>query len=281
MVRTVASLGTRGETVSTSPLPEQQRAPSAKPFALRVRDLRAGYRGVLALDGVSFDLPAGSLTALIGPNGAGKSTLFQALLGLLPLQTGRIEVADGKGALRFGYLPQSSALDLEFPVTVRDVVAMGRYARLGPGRWPTRRDWAVVEECLRQVGMADYGDRPIGELSGGQRQRVLLARALAQQAPILLLDEPVSGVDTLSQQAVMALLASLAAQGTTILMATHDLAAVSERFTHVVCLNRRVIAQGPPEAVLTESVLNQTYHSRMVLVRVEGKLYAVDTGSDD
>jgi ABC-type Mn2+/Zn2+ transport system ATPase subunit len=270
--------------VSVNPLGDPRRLLAPRPIALRVRDLRAGYRGVLALDGVSFDLPAGSLTALIGPNGAGKSTLFQALLGLLPLRGGQIEVGAGYlrgGARPFGYLPQSSALDLDFPVTVRDVVAMGRYARLGPVRRPTAHDWAVVDACLRQVGLAEFGERHISELSGGQRQRVLLARALAQEAPILLLDEPVSGVDTLSQQAVMAVLAELAARGTTILMATHDLALVSQRFDHVVCLNRRVIAQGPPEAVLTESVLNQTYHTRMVLVRVEGKLYALDTGSDD
>ncbi len=252
--------------------------------ALSVQGLRAGYRSVLALDGVTFQVPRGSLTALIGPNGAGKSTLFQALLGLISPLAGTIEI-DGvrHGAARhaFGYLPQTSQVDLDFPVTVRDVVVMGRYARLGPGRRPGAADWATVDRCLAQVGMADLADRRIGELSGGQRQRAFLARALAQEASILLLDEPVSGVDTLSQQAVLALLARLAGDGTTILVATHDLASVSERFDRVVCLNRRVIAQGPPDEVLTEGVLNETFNRRMVLVRVEGKLYAIDTGAHD
>src|SRR5579885_104584 len=246
-------------------------APAARPDrpALAVAGLRAGYRSVLALDGVSFDVPRGALAALVGPNGAGKSTLFQALLGLIRPLAGTIEVNGRSGAdarLAFGYLPQSSQVDLDFPVTVRDVVVMGRYARLGLGRRPGAADWAAVDRCLAQVGMADLAGRRIGELSGGQRQRVFLARALAQEASLLLLDEPVSGVDTLSQQAVLALLGRLAAAGTTILVATHDLASVSERFNHVICLNRRVIAQGPPDETLTESVLNETFDRRMVLV---------------
>ena len=249
---------------------------------LAVDGLRVGYRSVLALDAVTFQLPRGSLTAPIAPNGAGKSTLFQALLGLVTPWAGSIRlngksVAEGRFA--FGYLPQTDRLDLDFPVTAREVVVMGRYARIGPGRRPGATDWAVVERSLAQVGMADLAGRGIGELSGGQRQRVLLARALAQEAPMLLLDEPFSGVDTLSQQAVFALLTRLAADGTTILVATHDLGLVSERFDRVVCLNRRVIAQGPPDAVLTEATLSATYDRRLILVRVEGKLYAIDTGS--
>jgi ABC-type Mn2+/Zn2+ transport system ATPase subunit len=128
------------------------------------------------------------------------------------------------------------------------------------------------------VGISDLRARAIGALSGGQRQRVFLARALAQQAPILLLDEPVSGVDTLSQQAIISILQRLAADGTTIIVATHDLASAAEHFRYVLCVNRRLIAAGPPDDVLTEATLNATYDSRMVLVRVEGKLYAVDTG---
>ncbi len=252
------------------------------PAALTVQGLHAGYRSVVALEDVSFALPRGSLTALVGPNGAGKSTLFQALLGLITPWAGTIQVLGTERSKRhfaFGYVPQSSELDLDFPVTVRDVVAMGRYARLGPGRWPRAADWAVVDRSLTQVGMAALAERRIGELSGGQRQRVLLARALAQEAPVLLLDEPVSGVDTLSQQAVLAILTRLAREGSTILVATHDLALVAEYFDHVICLNRRLIAAGPTESVLTEEILNATFNSRMVLVRVEGKLYAVDTGT--
>jgi len=248
---------------------------------LAVEGLRAGYRSIQALDDVSFALPRGSLAALIGPNGAGKSTLFQALLGLVSPWAGTVRV-DGQPAgsypFAFGYVPQTNQVDLDFPVTVRDVVAMGRYARVGPGRRLGKVDWQVVDRSLAQVGMADLAARGIGELSGGQRQRVMLARALAQEATVLLLDEPTSGVDTLSQQAVLALLARLAAEGTTILVATHDLTLVSERFDQVICLNRRVVAVGPPETVLTGDTLNATYKSRMALVRVEGKLYAIDTG---
>lgn len=256
-------------------------APVAAP-ALRVRGLRAGYRAVVALEDVSFQVPRGSLTALIGPNGAGKSTVFQVLLGLLRPWAGTIEV-DGRplGARRhrFGYLPQTGRYDLEFPVTVRDVVVMGRYARLGPGRWPGARDWQVVERCLAEVGMADLADRSFSELSGGQRQRVLLARALAQEAPVLLLDEPVSNVDALSQETVLALLQRLARKGTTVLVATHDLHAVSLRFDWVVCLNRRVIAEGPAADVLTRETLDATFGSHLGLVEIGGKLYGVDTGT--
>ncbi|HZU05804.1 MAG TPA: metal ABC transporter ATP-binding protein [Chloroflexota bacterium] len=261
------------------------RAPGARPGEaaplLQVEGVRAGYGSLLVLEDVSFTLERGSLTALVGPNGAGKSTLFQVLLGLLAPWAGTVRV-QGRPVrecrFAFGYLPQHSQLDLDFPVTVRDVVMMGRYARLGPGRWPGPADRAVVERCLAEVGLAELAERPFGELSGGQRQRILLARALAQEAPLLLLDEPLSEVDTVSQQAVFAVLARLAAQGAAILVATHDLALVSARFDRVICLNRRVIADGPPAAVLTEETLTATYQSRMVLVRVEGKTYAVDTG---
>jgi ABC-type Mn2+/Zn2+ transport system ATPase subunit len=259
---------------------DEHSAPVAEP-AVVVEGLYAGYGSVAALEDVSFALPAGQLTALIGPNGAGKSTLFQTLLGLLRPWAGAISVAgppSGDRRPAFGYLPQSGQLDLDFPVTVRDVVVMGRYAGLGPGRRPGAADWAVVDRCLHEVGLSELAGRRIGELSGGQRQRVLLARALAQEAPVLLLDEPVSGVDTLSQETIFALLRHLAAQGTTILVATHDLASVSERFDCVVCLNRRVVAVGSAASVLSEATLNATYDSRLALVRIEGKLYAVDTG---
>jgi ABC-type Mn2+/Zn2+ transport system ATPase subunit len=256
-------------------------APAQAAPALSVRGLTAGYRDVLALDDVSFDVPRGALTALIGPNGAGKSTLLQALLGVLKPWRGTVSVAGhpaGRTAGLFGYMPQGSAVDWDFPVTVQDVVAMGRYGRVGPGRRLGAADWAAVERALGQVGLADLRARAIGALSGGQRQRVFLARALAQQAPILLLDEPVSGVDTLSQQAIISILQRLAADGTTIVVATHDLASAAEHFSYVLCVNRRLIAAGPPDDVLTEATLNATYDSRVVLVRVEGKLYAVDTG---
>lgn len=261
--------------------PEGAPAPLAAP-ALWVHGLRAGYRSVVALEDVTFQVPRGSLAALIGPNGAGKSTVFHVLLGLLRPWAGTIEVEGRPLAARrraFGYLPQTGRYDLEFPVTVRDVVVMGRYARLGPGRWPGARDWQVVERCLAEVGMTDLADRSFSELSGGQRQRVLLARALAQEAPVLLLDEPVSNVDVLSQETVLALLERLTREGTTVLVATHDLHAVSLRFDWVVCLNRRVIAEGPAARVLTRESLDATFGSQLGLVEIGGKLYGLDTGT--
>ena len=260
---------------------EHRPAVVSQATALTLHGVRAGYQSTLALNDVSFSLPRGALAALIGPNGAGKSTLFQTLLGLVKPWGGSIQVANrpsGEYRFAFGYLPQTGQLDLDFPVIVRDVVMMGRYARLGVGRQPGAVDRAVVERCLHEVGMTELAGRGIAELSGGQRQRVLLARALAQEAPILLLDEPVSGVDALSQQTIFELLSRLAAQGTTILVATHDLGSVAERFDWVVCLNRVVVAAGPAAEVLTQDVLNATFHSRLALVRIEGRLYAVDTG---
>ncbi len=262
------------------PLPAVGSATQPMPAALTITGLTAGYRDVLALDEVSFSVPRGALAALIGPNGAGKSTLLQVLLGVLKPWQGTITVAGhpAGGAGRFGYMPQSSQVDWDFPVTVQDVVAMGRYAHRGPGRRLGAADWAAVEQALVQVGMETLRERAIGALSGGQRQRVFLARALAQEAPILLLDEPASGVDALSEQAIISILQRLAAAGTTIIVATHDLASAAEHFSYVLCLNRRLVAAGPTDTTLTEATLNATYDSRMVLVRVGERLYAVDTG---
>jgi manganese transport system ATP-binding protein len=252
--------------------------------ALVLDGVTAGYGRTVALEEVRIRVPRGKLTALVGPNGAGKSTLFRVLLGLLRPTAGRVLV-DGRdlraARLAFGYMPQSSQVDLGFPASVRDVVAMGRYARAGVGRRLDAGDWRVVDRSLGQVGLANLADEPIGALSGGQRQRALLARALAQEGSVLLLDEPISSVDVGSQQAILEVLARVAAEGTTVLVATHDLNVVLQAFDEVVCLNRRVVAAGPPATTLSEETLSTTFGHRLVLVQIEGKLYAVDTGAGE
>jgi ABC-type Mn2+/Zn2+ transport system ATPase subunit len=221
---------------------------------LRVEGLRVGYNGTPALDGVSLVVPHGGQVAVVGPNGAGKSTLFKAVVGLLRPQAGRILIhgrPPGDQTDPVAYVPQREEVDWRFPVTVRDVVTMGRYGRLGPLKRPQPADREAVRRALDQLGIADLAARPIGELSGGQQQRVFLARALAQEPHVLLLDEPFTGVDARAREAVLALLAELRAQGITVLVSTHDMETASQRFELVALLNGRLVAYGTPAEVFT------------------------------
>jgi manganese/iron transport system ATP-binding protein/manganese/zinc/iron transport system ATP- binding protein len=252
----------------------QRSAQAAEPSwhdCLEVRHLAAGYDDVPAIRDVTFAVPPGQLVGVIGPNGAGKTTLFKAILGLIPLQEGRILLHEKEAHAQrslMGYVPQVDDLDRRFPVNVRDVVMMGRYPRIGWVRRPGAEDEAAVRAALERVDMVDLARRQIGRLSGGQLQRVLLARVLAQDPHLLLLDEPVSGVDTATQHAVFAVLEDLRDAGKTVLVATHDLNCVVERFDRVVCLNRRLVAYGAPAQVFRESVLEETYGSHLMIVRV-------------
>ncbi len=252
----------------------QRSAHAAEPpwhYCLEVRDLAAGYDDVPAIRDVTFAVPPGQMVGVIGPNGAGKTTLFKAILGLIPLQGGRVLLhdreADSQRSL-MGYVPQIDDLYRRFPVTVRDVVMMGRYPRIGWVRRPRAEDASAVQGALDRVDMAELAHRQIGRLSGGQLQRVLLARVLAQDPHLLLLDEPVSGVDTTTQHAVFAVLEALRDAGKTVVVATHDLNCVVERFDQVLCLNRRLVAYGPPAQVFREPVLEETYGSHLMIVRV-------------
>jgi len=209
-------------------------------------------RGAPALVDVTLSVPHGAQVAVVGPNGAGKSTLFKALVGLLPLRSGHISVHgrppnDQQDPI--AYVPQREEVDWRFPVSVRDVVAMGRYGRLGPLRRLRPADRAAVDEALASLGLADLAERPIAELSGGQQQRVFLARAVAQEPHVLLLDEPFTGVDAAVRESVLAVLAELRARQVTVLASTHDLRLASERFELVALLNGRLIAYGPPAEV--------------------------------
>ncbi len=205
-----------------------------------------------ALLDVSLTVPHGAQVAVVGPNGAGKSTLFKALVGLLPLRSGRISIHgrppnDQEDPI--AYVPQREEVDWRFPVSVRDVVAMGRYGRVRPLRRLRAADHAAVDEALAGLDLAPLADRPIAELSGGQQQRVFLARALAQEPHVLLLDEPFTGVDAAVRESVLSVLEDLRAREVTALVSTHDLRLASERFELVALLNRRLVAYGAPADV--------------------------------
>ncbi len=240
-------------------------------YCLDVRELTAGYDGRPAIEGITFAIPPGQMVGVIGPNGAGKSTLFKAILGLIPRQQGEILLHEAPALSQramMGYLPQLDEINRAFPVLVKDVVMMGRYPRVGWCRRPGPEDAEAVHRALKCVDLASDARTQIGRLSGGQQQRAFLARVLAQDPHLLLLDEPVSGVDTTTQHAIFALLDDLRKSGKTIVVATHDLNCVIERFDQVLCLNRRVIAYGPPQEVFREDILDRTYGHHLMVVQV-------------
>jgi len=229
---------------------------------LSVTGLTVIYNREPAIQGVTFDVLAGERVAIIGPNGAGKSTLIKTVMGLLQAQAGTVRV---QGDTRFclGYVPQHEGVDWDFPVTVREVVMMGRVRHIGWLRRAGRDQWAAVDAALARVGMSDLADRQIGELSGGQRRRVFIGRALAQQANILLLDEPFSGVDASAQAGLMDVLDALNGDGLTVILCTHDLGLAFSRFDKVLALRRELIAYGAPAAVYQPDVLAKLYSGQL------------------
>lgn len=235
------------------------------------------YNSTPALLDVSFAVGVGERVAVVGPNGAGKSTLFKVIAGILRPTAGTVRVfGHPPGAhLCIGYVPQRSQIDWSFPVTVTDVVMMGRSGKIGLFRWPRGRDWEIVRRALRQVDMEALADRPIGELSGGQQQRVFLARALAQEAEILLLDEPLTGLDTPGQETLLAILDRLREQGIIVLVATHDLDQAATHFDRVMLLNRRLIALGPPAEALSPAHLLKAYGGHLHVLPGEGETPAM------
>lgn len=247
---------------------DSTRTRASRDLALDVRGLRVSYGAQPVLDDVTFALPAGQLVGIIGPNGAGKTTMLKAILGLVPAEAGTI-MASGAAIRRRGghvaYVPQRDAINWRFPASVADVVLMGRYGRLGWFKRPSAQDRAIAQHCLEQVGMRDFAARPVAALSGGQQQRVFLARALAQEPEVLLLDEPISGVDAPTQDIILAILDDLADQGKTLLLTTHDLRCNMEHFDALLALNRHLVALGPVDQVLTPEVLTRTYGTQVVL----------------
>ena len=218
--------------------------------------------GVRVLENVSFAAGPGTLVGVVGPNGSGKSTLFNAMAGLIPYEEGSISIygkPPGEARGHIAYVPQRESVNWRFPVTVSDVVMLGRTRQIGWLRNPRKKDREIIQQCLDRVGMWHRRSALMTELSGGQRQRVFVARALAQEAEILLLDEAFSGVDVASQESLVAILRDLRDEGTTILLVTHDLTGMAQRLDACLCLNRHVCCYGPPEEAFTPEVLQELY----------------------
>ncbi|HEV8296226.1 MAG TPA: metal ABC transporter ATP-binding protein [Acidimicrobiales bacterium] len=237
--------------------------------ALHVHDLSVAYDRDVVLREVHLRLAPGESVALIGPNGAGKSTFIKAILGLVPATSGWVEVlgsAPQDARARVAYVPQVDLLDPQFPVTVFQVALMGRYRRVGWFRRPNAVDRAAARDALAEVGLADRADDTFGVLSGGQRQRVLIARAIAQEAELLLLDEPFNGVDAVTQDVLIDVLGRLRAAGTAVVMATHDISVAHLACGHACLLNRRQVAFGPLEQALTAGTLKETYGEHAVVL---------------
>ena len=236
--------------------------PTASPFD--ASGLTVAWGGRPVLWNVDLRLPAQGMSAVVGPNGAGKSTLIKAALGLAPVLTGQVRLLGEPAARvrrRIAYMPQRNSVDWDFPVSVRDVAAMGLYGQVGWLRRLGKRHLEAADAALERVGLVDFRHRQIGRLSGGQQQRVFLARALAQEAELLLLDEPFSGIDAASEGAILGVLAELEREGRHIVCIHHDLGTVAAYFDHVTLLNAVVVASGPPAEALAEDTLRRAYNA--------------------
>jgi manganese/iron transport system ATP-binding protein len=257
------------QRISQSAISDQQSAIPSEPAQLELRGVSAGYDGSLVLDDVSFQAPHGARVAIVGPNGAGKSTLFKVLVGLLPARRGEVLIHGlplGAHQDCVAYVPQHNDIDWRFPVTVSDVVMMGRYGQLGWTRRPSPLDREIVLHSLAQLRITDLAQRSIGELSGGQQQRVFLARALTQEPHILLMDEPFTGVDAATQEAMLELLDDLSTQQVTVMISTHDLNLAASRFKQVLLLNHRVVAYGAVHEVFTPQTLGQAFSGQVLML---------------
>jgi manganese/zinc/iron transport system ATP- binding protein len=236
---------------------------------LEIHDMTVAYHRKPVLWDIDLVVPEGKLVGIVGPNGAGKSTLIKAVLGLLPLVSGRVEIYGlpyQRQRHLVGYVPQRESVDWDFPVTALDVVTMGTYGRLGWIRRPGKAEREWSRQCLTQVGMGPYAERQIRQLSGGQQQRVFLARALAQDAQIYFMDEPFAGVDAATEHAIVALLQELRGRGKTVFVVHHDLQTVRRYFDYVILLNMRLVEAGPTESTFNEENLQRTFGGRLTIL---------------
>ncbi len=243
--------------------------------SLEVHDLTVSYHRRPVLWDIDFEMPEGKLVAIVGPNGAGKSTLIKAIMGLVPPASGYVKIFGQSledARPRVGYVPQRNSVDWDFPTNVLDVVLMGRYGRIGLFRRPRAADRDVATDALRQVGIADLAKRQISQLSGGQQQRVFIARALAQDVDLYLMDEPFVGVDAATEGAIIELLREMRRRGKTVVVVHHDLGTVRDYFDWVLLLNLRLVAFGPLEEVFTDTLLQQTYGGRLNILTEVGEL---------
>ncbi|MEM7749662.1 MAG: metal ABC transporter ATP-binding protein [Pseudomonadota bacterium] len=249
-------------------LPDQQRSDAA----LTVQGLTVSYGEKPAVFSVDAVFPTGEMIAIVGPNGAGKSTLLKAVLGIVPSLSGRVSVFGApleQARHRLAYVPQRTSVDWDFPTRVIDVVMMGLYRELGLLRIVRSHHREKALDALDRVGMADFAERQIGQLSGGQQQRVFLARSLAQDADLYLLDEPFAGVDAATEKAIVDVLKHLRDQKRTVVCVHHDLTTVPNYFDRVLLINVRKIAEGPVDTTFTEENLQTTYGGRLATAQIE------------
>ncbi len=259
--------------------PHEPTAPLLRAEALGLR-----YETGAALEEVSFELQPGERLAIVGPNGAGKSTLIKIIAGVLAATQGRVNIYGHEpgGHICIAYLTQRSQVDWSFPVTVADVVMMGRVGKLGLFRNPRRADWEIVQHALETVDMTQHAKRQISQLSGGQQQRMFIARALTQEAELMLMDEPLTGLDVNSQEIIFQILDQLKQRGVTVLVSLHDLKLAARRFDRVMLLNHRMLGIGSAVAVLTPENLLAAYGGHLHLVPTsDGMLALGDTCCDE
>ena len=257
-------------TTTVAPTPTMQAVTAAPSVpALEVHDLTVSYQRKPVLWNVDLAVPPGKLVGILGPNGAGKSTLIKAVMGLIPLSSGWVQVfgkpVDAQRD-KVAYVPQRESVDWTFPVTAMDVVLMGRYGSIPWFRRIGRRERELARQALEKVGMLPYAARQISNLSGGQQQRVFLARALVQDSEIYLMDEPFAGVDAATESAIVKLLQDLREAGKTVLLVHHDLQSAKEYFDMLILLNMRLVAFGPTEQVFTPELLQKTYGGRLTIL---------------
>ena len=262
-----AAAGRRRRAAATVGLATGAEHPHEAPVS--IHDMTVAYQQRPVLWDVDYDAPEGSLVGIVGPNGAGKSTLLKAVLDLVPKASGRVMIY-GQPYRRqrrlVGYVPQRESIDWDFPVSALDVVLMGRYGRIGWFRPVTRAHRRAALDALARVGLADLARRQISQLSGGQQQRVFLARALAQEARVYFMDEPLASVDATTERTIIAILRELRDEGRTVLVVHHDLQTVPDYFDHVLLLNMRVVAHGPTDRTFTAENLRKTYGGRLTLL---------------
>jgi len=250
----------RKGTFSRRHVPHHPDAP-----ILALEDVSVRYEGSVGLDDISFHLMEGERVAVVGPNGAGKSTLFKVIAGVIDPRQGVVEVFGHEpgGHVCISYVPQRSQVDWSFPVTVADVVMMGRISRIGPFRIPGAKDWQAVNEALELVGLSDLSQRQIGELSGGQQQRMFIARSLAQEAELMLMDEPLTGLDVPSRERVLQAMDMLHEKNVTLMVSMHDLKQAAEQYDRIMLLNKEMIALGNREEVFRRDYLQEAYGGRL------------------
>lgn len=249
---------------------------------LDVSHLAVRFNGHVALEDVTFHLHEGERVAVVGPNGAGKSTLIKAIAGVLQPSSGDVNIYGSRPDKHvcIGYIPQRSQVDWNFPVTVADVVMMGRSAKLGPFNWPRKKDWDVVNHALETVEIQNLASRQISQLSGGQQQRMFIARAIAQESELMLMDEPLTGLDTPSQEGILNLLDRLKQDKVTVMVATHDLDQAASHFDRILLLNHRIVAFGIPQDVMQTNNLIKAYGGRLRSTD-NGNVLTLDDCCDD